>query len=99
MHWLVCLSASVNLSIHPSFCLISPFQTHQEPILRATQYLPDIVRLQHKLYDAFHHRLDRKDARGKTISQFIKERRSGKGGREGGPVLEEPLCVLLPLAQ
>ena len=74
----VCLYVSLSLSL--SFTIFK--HTHQEPILRATQYLPDIVRLQHKLYDAFHHRLDRKDARGMTISQFIKGRRNGEWGRE-----------------
>ena len=88
------------LSICPSVC--SSISTTQEPILRATQYLSDIVRLQHKLYDAFHHRLDRKDARRKTISQFIKERTGGKGGRERGreiSKLEGTLYMLIQLAQ
>ena len=46
----------------------------QEPSLRATQYLPDIVKLQRSLYDTFHLRSDRRKAdEKKTIGQFLKE--------------------------
>lgn len=50
----------------------------KEPTLRATQYLPDIVKLQQRFFNAFHRRLDRKDARSTTIGQFIQGRKSGK---------------------
>ena len=50
----------------------------QEPNLRATQYLPDIVRLQQCLYDSFHHRLDRKEARRMTIGEFLQSRKHGE---------------------
>jgi hypothetical protein len=40
-------------------------------VLRATQYLPDIVRLQQCLYDAFHHRLDKKDAVTQSVREFL----------------------------
>ena len=49
----------------------------QEPNLRATQYLPGIVRLQQCLYDNFHHRLDRKEARAMTIGEFLQSRKHG----------------------
>lgn len=48
----------------------------EEHTLRAMQYLPDIVRLQRLLYDSFHHRLDRRDAKHITIGQFLRERKS-----------------------
>ena len=49
----------------------------QEPSLRATQYLPDIVKLQRSLYDAFNHRLDRNIAKTHTIDKFLRGLRSG----------------------
>ncbi len=39
--------------------------------MRATQYLPDIVKLQRSLYDTFHHRLDQATAKTRTIKQFL----------------------------
>ena len=45
--------------------------------MRATQYLPDIVRLQQSLYDAFHHRLDKKDAVTQTVRDFLDKLNSG----------------------
>lgn len=45
----------------------------QEPNLRATQYLPDIVRLQCYLYDTFNFHLDRRKAMSTTIGQFIQQ--------------------------
>ena len=50
----------------------------QEPNLRATQYLPDIVRLQQCLYDSSHHRLDRREARRMTIGDFLQLRKRGE---------------------
>ena len=46
--------------------------------MRATQYLPDIVRLQQHLYDSFHHRLDRREAKHITIREFLQGRKSGR---------------------
>ena len=43
-------------------------------MLRATQYLPDIVQLQKKLFQEFHHRIDHNKAQQQTIGQFIKEK-------------------------
>ena len=54
------------------------FMPSQEPNLRATQYLPDIVRLQQCLYDSFHHRLDRKEARRMTIEKFLQSLKRGE---------------------
>ena len=50
----------------------------QEPSLRATQYLPDILRLQQCLYDSFHHRLDRREAKKMTIGEFLQTRQHGE---------------------
>ena len=47
-------------------------------MLRATQYLPDIVRLQQCLYDAFHHRLDKKEAVTQTVREFLDNLTTGK---------------------
>ena len=46
--------------------------------MRATQYLPDIVRLQQCLYDAFHHRLDKKEAVTQTVREFLDNLTTGK---------------------
>ena len=58
-------------------CFVSPHFS-QEHIMRATQYLPDIVRLQQHLYDIFHHRLDRREAKHITIREFLQGRKSGR---------------------
>ena len=47
-------------------------------MLRATQYLPDIVQLQRRMFEVFHHRIDHKVARDKTMRNFIEKRHSGK---------------------
>ena len=46
--------------------------------MRATQYLPDISRLQRCLYDRFNHQVDRKDVKNQTIAVFIKQLPNGK---------------------
>ena len=56
----------------------------QETNLRATQYLPDIVRLQQCLYDSFHHRLDQKEARRMTIGDFLQSRKHGENSANLG---------------
>ena len=43
----------------------------QEPNLRATQYLPDVVHLQQYLFDTFNFAVDRNQAKTTTIGQFI----------------------------
>lgn len=50
----------------------------QEAVLRATQYLPDIVCLQRRMFDKFHHRIDNRVARKKTMQQFIQKLPNGK---------------------
>ena len=63
---------------------------HQEPVLRATQYLPDIVRLQRRMFDMFNHRIDHRVAREKTMKQFIDDSwPSGEG-------VLYPVCVDSP---
>ena len=43
----------------------------QEPVLQATQYIPDIVRLQKQLFDELHHRINHKVAHTVSIHDFI----------------------------
>ncbi|CAI8002399.1 E3 ubiquitin-protein ligase rnf213-alpha [Geodia barretti] len=42
-----------------------------EPVLQATQYIPDIVRLQKQLFDELHHRINHKVAHTVSIHDFI----------------------------
>ena len=60
-------------------CFLLNFMSYysKEPSLRATQYLPDIVKLQQFLYDTYHHRIDRKKAKTQTIGDFLKALPSG----------------------
>ena len=50
----------------------------QEPILRATQYLPELVQLQKQMFEFSHHRLDRKEAASLTIREYIKTLKGSK---------------------
>ena len=50
----------------------------QEADLCATQYLPDIARLQQCLYDKFNRQLDKKDSKQQTVGLFIEELPSGE---------------------
>ena len=45
--------------------------------LRATQYLPDIARLQQCLYDKFNRQVDKKDSKQQTVGLFIEELPNG----------------------
>ena len=45
--------------------------------LRATQYLPDIVKLQQYLYSTFNRLKDKMDAKNQTIGEFIQELPNG----------------------
>ena len=47
-------------------------------MLRATKYLPDVIKLQQFLYDTYHHRLDRADAKAQTIGDFLEKLKNGK---------------------
>ena len=49
----------------------------QEAVLKATQCIPDIVRLQRQLYDEFHHRINHKVAHSMTIGDFICTKHTG----------------------
>ena len=49
----------------------------QEMDLRATQYLPDIVKLQQCLYSTFNRLKDKMDAKNQTIGEFIQELPNG----------------------
>ena len=49
----------------------------QEPILRATQYLPGIVKLQHQLYELYHRKLDFPEANQMKITTFAEKLESG----------------------
>ena len=57
--------------------LCEPFH-FQEPVLRATRYLPDIVKLQHSLFNLFHRRAGKENAKDQTIGSFFKGIKSGK---------------------
>lgn len=69
-------SHTENKTLAKYICMY--FVYPQETNLRATQYLPDIVRLQQCLYDSFHHRLDQKEARRMTIGDFLQSRKHGE---------------------
>lgn len=69
----VCFNILMNILLHI---------TMQEHSLRATQYLPDIVKLQRSLYDAFHHRLDRRDAKMITFRKYLESLINGKSSME-----------------
>ncbi|CAI8027543.1 E3 ubiquitin-protein ligase rnf213-alpha [Geodia barretti] len=47
-----------------------------ETVLQATQYIPDIVRLQKLLFDEMHHRIDRKMAHKMSMRDFIVRHRT-----------------------
>ena len=66
------------MSVHAILTLPSSFITKQEPSLCATQYLPDIVKLQQFLYDTFHRRLEKHKAETLTIRDFLKAIKNGK---------------------
>ena len=42
------------------------------------QYLPAVVKLQRSLYDAFHHRLDQREAKMMTIGEYLMKVKNGK---------------------
>ena len=44
----------------------------QEPILRATRYLPELVQLQKQMFDFSHRRLDRKEVAKLPVQDYIK---------------------------
>ena len=50
----------------------------QETELRATQYLPDIAKLQQCLFDKFNRQIDKKDSKKQTVGMFIRELPNGK---------------------
>ena len=50
----------------------------QEENLRATQYLPDIVKLQQFLFETFNRRLEKSKARTQTIREFLRELKNGE---------------------
>ena len=52
--------------------------TKQEPNLCATQYLPDIVKLQHYLFDTYHRQLEKHKAETLTVRDFLKGITNGK---------------------
>ena len=52
--------------------------TKQEPNLCATQYLPDIVKLQQFLFDTFHRQLEKHKAETLTVRDFLKGITNGK---------------------
>ena len=69
-------ASAVLFSNAQSACFV--FVHQQEPNLRATQYLTDIVQLQQCLFDSFNHLLDRKEARRITIGEFLQSHKDGE---------------------
>ncbi len=67
----VCASACVL------YIMLNIIPISQEHNLRATQYLPGIVRLQQRLFDRFNHKLDRKEAKSLTIREFLQNINTG----------------------
>ena len=49
----------------------------QEAEVRATQYLPNIARLQQCFYDKFNRQVDRKELNEQTIGDFVKNLPNG----------------------
>ena len=49
----------------------------QEAALQATQYIPDIVKLQKQMFDEFHHRIDHKIAHTTRMRDFIAKKHTG----------------------
>ena len=49
----------------------------QEAVLQATQYIPDIVKLQKQMFDEFHHRIDHKVAHTTRMRDFIAKKHTG----------------------
>lgn len=52
-------------------CSILDQFLNEEPGLRATKYLPEIVQLQHLLYDKYNYRMDQRVAQETTVAQFL----------------------------
>ena len=51
--------------------------SQQETVLQATQYIPDIVRLQKQMFDEFHHRINHKRAHNERMADFIRKQPTG----------------------
>ena len=46
-------------------------------MLQTTQYIQDIVRLQKRMFDEFHHRIDHKRAHNVKMADFIGKQPTG----------------------
>ena len=51
--------------------------SQQEAVLQATQYIPDIVRLQKQMFEEFHHRINHKRAHSVKMADFIRKQPTG----------------------
>lgn len=49
----------------------------QEPTLRATKYLPDIIQLQQYLYHKYLYRIEKRKAKNFTVGKFLDGFKSG----------------------
>ncbi len=84
----VCVHACVLVVVH--YGLSAQLDSiPQEQILRATQYLPGIVRLQQRLFDLFNHKLDRKEAESLTIRTFLQS----KTGKDKSVIVYVSSCT------
>ena len=79
--FLQAVSSISKLDIDNFLYISSPWLTPQEPSLRATQYLPDIVKLQHFLFNMYNKQLEMEKAETCTISDFLIEVKKKFNGR------------------
>ena len=89
MHFLVAILFNAVTSLLPSsfhrnyfstcncFSHSQLFAILQEAVLQATQYIPDIVRLQKQLFDELHHRVNHKIAHTLSMHDFISRQHTG----------------------
>ena len=50
----------------------------QEPILRATRYIPELVQLQKQMFEFSYYQLDRKKDPQLSVCEYIKSLKSGE---------------------
>lgn len=68
------LGKHLHIKIRLTLCIV---YGPQEPVLRVTQHLPDILYLQKLLFDHFHQRIDQIDALEMSIEEYLMTLQSG----------------------
>ena len=66
-----------NVRIHCSSQTFCTYFLLQEAVLQATQYIPNIVKLQKQLFDELHHRIDRRVPQRLSMNRFILKQHTG----------------------